>query len=67
MCQIRTFSLIRANMGYAGGRVTVLTTQIQYTQKVLLNFNGRSWPHVSVASLVPADPIPTPADLLTLS
>jgi hypothetical protein len=55
------------NMGYAGGRVTVLTTQIQYTQKVLLNFNGLSWPHVSVASLVPADPIPIPADLLTLS
>jgi hypothetical protein len=55
------------NMGYAGGRVTVLTTQIQYTQKVLLNFNGLSWPHVSVASLVPADPIPIPADVLTLS
>ena len=55
------------NMGYAGGRVTVLTTQIQYTQKVLLNFNGLSWPHVSVASLVPADPIPIPVDLLTLS
>jgi hypothetical protein len=56
-----------ANMGFAGGRVTVLATQIQYTQKVLLNFNGLSWPHVSVASLVPADPIPIPADLLTLS
>jgi hypothetical protein len=55
------------NMGYAGGRVTVLTTQIQYTQKVLLNFNGLSWPHVSVASLVPADPIPIPAGVLTLS
>jgi hypothetical protein len=55
------------NMGYAGGRVTVLTTQIQYTQKVLLNFKGLSWPHVSVASLIPADPIPIPADVLTLS
>jgi hypothetical protein len=55
------------NMGFAGGRVTVLTTQIQYTQKVLLNFKGLSWPHVSVASLVPADPIPIPADVLTLS
>jgi hypothetical protein len=27
--------------------------QIQYSQMVLLNFNGLSWPHVSVASLQP--------------
>jgi hypothetical protein len=26
--------------------------QLQYTQTVLLNFNGLSWPHVSVATLV---------------
>jgi hypothetical protein len=26
--------------------------QLQYTQLVLLNFNGLSWPHVSVATLV---------------
>jgi len=26
--------------------------QLQYTQTVLLNFNGLSWPHVSVANLV---------------
>lgn len=25
--------------------------QLQYTQTVLLNFNGLSWPHVSVATL----------------
>jgi hypothetical protein len=50
--------------GFAGGTVKVATTQIQYSQKVLLNFNGLSWPHVSVATLVPADPIPIPADLL---
>jgi hypothetical protein len=36
---------------------TIRTTQIQYTQLVLLNFNGLSWPHVSVATLVPARPI----------
>jgi hypothetical protein len=24
---------------------------LQYTQTVLLNFNGLSWPHVSVATL----------------
>jgi hypothetical protein len=26
--------------------------QLQYTQRVLLNFNGLSWPHVSVATLL---------------
>ena len=30
---------------------------LQYRQTVLLNFNGISWPHVSVATLRPA---PTP-------
>lgn len=28
--------------------------QLQYTQRVLLNFNKLSWPHVSVATLKPA-------------
>ena len=27
--------------------------QLQYTQRVLLNFNNLSWPHVSVATLTP--------------
>jgi|ERR1043166_1051591 hypothetical protein len=27
-------------------------TQLQYSQKVLLNFSGLSWPHVSVATLL---------------
>ena len=36
-------------------------TQIQYSQLVLLNFNKLSWPHISVATLVPANPIPVPA------
>jgi hypothetical protein len=38
--------------------VDVSYTQIQYTQTVRLNFNGLSWPHVSVATLVPNEPIP---------
>jgi hypothetical protein len=38
--------------------LTVTWTQIQYSQTVLLNFNRLSWPHVSVATLVPKDPIP---------
>lgn len=34
------------------------TTQIQYSQNVTLNFSGLSWPHISVATLGPADKIP---------
>ena len=37
--------------------ITVQSKQIQYSQTVILNFNGLSWPHVSVATLVPAHPI----------
>lgn len=33
--------------------IDVTFTQIQYTQTVMLNFNGLTWPHVSVANLVP--------------
>ncbi len=33
--------------------VDVTYTQLQYTQTVFLTFNGLSWPHVSVATLVP--------------
>ncbi len=39
-------------------QIDVTYTQIQYTQTVFLNFNGLTWPHVSVATLVPNDPIP---------
>lgn len=38
--------------------ITIRTTQIQYSQTVILNFNGLSWPHVSVATLVPAGSVP---------
>jgi hypothetical protein len=43
--------------------IAVRYTQIQYTQTVLLNFNGLTWPHVSVNTLVPADNIEVPASL----
>lgn len=32
--------------------------QIEYSQ---LNFNGLTWPHTSVATLVPASAVPVPA------
>lgn len=34
-------------------QITVTSTQIQYSQVVALNFAGLTWPHVSVATLVP--------------
>jgi hypothetical protein len=40
--------------------ITVTYTQLQYTQRVILNFNGLSWPHVSVATLVPHKPVVVP-------
>lgn len=41
--------------------IKVSYTQIQYTQRVILNFADLSWPHVSVATLVPKAPITVPA------
>src|ERR1700733_366666 len=35
--------------------ITITFTQIQYSQNVTLSFNGLSWPHVSVATLVKTD------------
>ncbi|RFB75018.1 hypothetical protein DYH55_23055 [Methylovirgula sp. 4M-Z18] len=51
---------------FPGGKIKMKTTQIQYTQKVILNFAALSWPHVSVASLVPSSPIEIPDYLLPL-
>jgi hypothetical protein len=39
--------------------------QIQYSQSVFLNFGPLTWPHVSVATLIPAAPIPVPASAWT--
>ena len=38
--------------------ITVQVPQIQYSQQVFLNFRGLTWPHVSVATLVPSNPVP---------
>ena len=45
--------------------LVVTFTQIQYTQTVLLNFAGLTWPHVSVNTLVPADDVVVPASAWT--
>ncbi|KAF2727051.1 hypothetical protein EJ04DRAFT_452106 [Polyplosphaeria fusca] len=48
----------------AAKTVTVFSSQIQYSQNVVLRFRGIDWPHVSVATLVPKDPIDVPASAL---
>ena len=42
-------------------KINVNSTQIQYSQNVSLNFAGLTWPHVAVATLVPAGPVAVPA------
>ena len=52
-----TFTVTSASGTDGPQSVTVTYPQIQYTQNVSLNFARLTWPHVSVATLVPADPI----------
>jgi hypothetical protein len=39
-------------------QVKATSTQIQFSQEVVLTFNGINWPHISVATLVPDSLIP---------
>ena len=43
--------------------IVVHSTQIQYSQMVFLNFAGLTWPHVSVATLVPTGVQTVPAEV----
>ena len=45
--------------------IVVPYIQIQYSQTVFLNFGPLTWPHVSVATLIPAAPISVPASVWT--
>jgi hypothetical protein len=45
-------------------QITVTSTQIQFAQKVILNFNGILWPHISVGTLVPSSPVSISPSLL---
>ncbi|GFF43224.1 hypothetical protein IFM58399_06872 [Aspergillus lentulus] len=40
--------------------INVTSTQIQYSQVVFMNFDGITWPHVSVSTLIPSTPVPVP-------
>ncbi|HEY2574795.1 MAG TPA: heme-binding protein [Streptosporangiaceae bacterium] len=39
-------------------QIKVTSPQIQFSQRVILNFNGILWPHISVATLIPNSLIP---------
>lgn len=54
---VPSFTVTATDAVAEGTVLDVTYTQVQYTQLVLLNFNGLSWPHVSVATLIPADPV----------
>ena len=60
-----TFTLTPPKDILAPKKIVVPYIQIQYSQTVFLNFNTLTWPHVSVATLIPADPIVVPVSLLT--
>lgn len=50
--------VVQSNSAIPAPITTPVTySQIQYSQSVMLVFNGLTWPHVSVATLVPATPI----------
>lgn len=50
---------VQTNAGVAAPKtVSVSYKQIQYSQFVNLNFATLNWPHVSVATLAPATPVP---------
>jgi hypothetical protein len=49
---------IRLNKNEAEFDALVKYTQIQYFQNVTLDFGTLSWPHISVATLVPLDALP---------
>ena len=52
-----TFRISLDGFNGAELKARVAYTQIQYSQNVTLNFGTLSWPHISVATLVPADPV----------
>jgi hypothetical protein len=58
---VPTFSAVPPEEITTPRKVTFTFPQIQYSQVVMLKFNGLNWPHVSVATLVPAEAVPVPS------
>ncbi len=60
-----TFTLTPPNNILVNKTIVVPYIQIQYSQTVFLNFGPLTWPHVSVATLIPSSPIQVPASVWT--
>ena len=60
-----TFTLTPPNDILVNKTILVPYIQIQYSQTVFLNFGPLTWPHVSVATLIPSSPIQVPASVWT--
>jgi hypothetical protein len=58
-----TFAVTATSAVPATRTITVTYPQIQYTQNVSLNFATLTWPHVSVATLVPDPKKPIPVEI----
>nr|POE78082.1 hypothetical protein CFP56_09723 [Quercus suber] len=58
---VTTFTVLPPKRGMATKTINVTSTEIQYSQTVFLNFAGLTWPHVSVATLIPANPVIVPS------
>ena len=55
--KVPSFAVTSATDVVAKTPVSVTWTQIQYSQVVNLNFQALTWPHASVATLVPKNPV----------
>ncbi|KAK5107816.1 hypothetical protein LTR62_000630 [Meristemomyces frigidus] len=55
---------IKSSKAVEAGAVVVTHTEVQYSQQVNLNFAGLTWPHVSVATLVPTMDLEVPDHIL---
>ena len=58
--QAPTRWLQRFRCASGGAGLRRRSTRIQYSQTVVLNFNGILWPHVSVATRIPGEPVSVP-------
>lgn len=58
--RVPTFAIPSLPASVDSKTITVTHTEIQYSQTVNLNFAGLTWPHVSVATLVPTTVVPVP-------
>ena len=63
--QVPTFSVNPPHDITTPKTITVTSIEIQYSQTVSLNFNGLTWPHVSVATLIQEGDVTVPPSIFS--